>query len=438
MDGMRNSPPRQPNDEPQPQTPLQPQPPLSSQPPAPITPQQDTSTLPPIGQTPEVQGRSDSSFMLNSSPKKKKKWLPLAIIGGVLALLLLAAGAAYALYQKPENVLRQALFNAATATTLSAKGTMAVESADGNTDIRYDLASNGADARFNATMIFPVDGSEPGEIDGAVTYLQNGEFYVKADKLEELIEQNSDVYTGYEEQLGMDAVSIIRKIDNKWIRISQQDLKDMGMDTAGYDKSVKCYGALQSDFKERTNQEAVANLYRQNEFLLISQNLKDETVNGRDSFGYKVTADPDKTYNFAKGVSELGPFKEYAACTGEKAEPVERSDFDDLNKDTTYEVWVDKWNHQFSRIRVSGGSDGDRGVLVFDPIFNQPVDISAPTQDVVTLKQLSEDPELQQFFALLAFFGVLDGASGTSGVEGEPGSELELQNEAGRPSLNEL
>lgn len=115
MDGMRNepnsnlnpepaSPPQQPaSPPPQPSAPAsQPQPwtPVSQQQPA----AQDPAALPPAGQDP-MQNRPGSSFAIGGQ-NKRKKWLPYAIIGGVLALLLIIAGAAYALYQQPNTVLK--------------------------------------------------------------------------------------------------------------------------------------------------------------------------------------------------------------------------------------------------------------------------------------------------------------------------------------------
>lgn len=420
MDGMRNSPPSQPNNEPQP--PREPSPeqqapvqqPLPQ--PAPATSiEQEPSTLPPVTPQP-VNTDSGSSFAINNNSNKKKKWLPYAIIGGALALLLIAAGVVYAIYQQPENVLRQALMNAATAKTATAKGALTVDSSDADVDINYNLSSNGTDATFDMSMVFPLGAgsTEKGKIDAAMVFLKNGEFYVKADRLEELLKQSMGADSG---NLDAEYETLIRKVDNKWIKVTSQDLEELGADTTEYDKFVKCYDALQGDFKNKANQDAVASLYAKNEFLKIGQKLKDETIDGRASFGYKVSPDPEKTYTFVKGVNELEPIKKYASCTGEKATPVERSDFNDINKDTTYEVWIDKWSHQFTRLKMSGDSEGSKGNLTFDPVFNKPVNIAAPTGNVVTLKELAEDPELQQFFGLLT---MMSGAPSTQELNSQP------------------
>lgn len=161
--------------------------------------------------------------------RKSKAGLIIAICAAVLVVLLAIAGAtAYAFYQKPENVLLDAVSKLPLATKVSTKTTV-------NSNFSYEAdgvkikfkrftfdtgAENTPKFDANAELVLEVNGKELSlKASGLVT--DNGTVYFKDNIVSSIKETLSILH----QKLPAQAEKHLKKIDGKWVKYSLADAR---------------------------------------------------------------------------------------------------------------------------------------------------------------------------------------------------------------------
>lgn len=232
------------------------------------------------------------------TPNKKKK----LIIGGIIAaaVLLLSGGTytAYAFwYQNPEKVLTDAVSNVIKAKTATYSGTLAMDTKDAKVRVVFDgKQASELNGEGNAKITITAQGKDF-TVNGSALVDKDGNLFFKVGNLKTILDE-------FLKQSGMTSSpfdELVAKIDNKWIRVSADDL-------AEYDKDAgKAQTCLADTMKKIQDDKAVhdglVKAYKDNKFVVIDSTLPGRTINGVDSMGYKLSLNKDAAKKFAETVN---------------------------------------------------------------------------------------------------------------------------------------
>jgi hypothetical protein len=348
---------------------------------------------PAVGEQPatETPAPMMASQTQPKAPNKKKKF----IIGGIIAgaALLLGGGtyAAYALwYQNPEKVLTDAVSNVIRAKTATYSGTLAMDTKDVKVRVVFDgKQASELNGEGNAKITLTSQGKDF-VVNGSALVDKDGNLFFKVGNLKTILD---DVL----KQSGMTSSpfdELVAKIDNKWIRVSADDL-------AEYDKDAgKAQACLTDTMKKIQNDKAVhdglVKAYENNKFVVIDSSLPGRTINGVDSMGYKLSLNNEAAKKFAEAVNEMQFMKDLQKCDSSfESFKLDASDIKSTTGSTsteTVEVSVSRWSHEFTQLKVTGKDDDASGEFILEPIFGKDVTVTAPT-DFMTLKELQAEIE---------------------------------------------
>ena len=348
---------------------------------------------PAVGEQPatETPAPMMASQTQPKAPNKKKKF----IIGGIIAgaVLLLGGGtyAAYALwYQNPEKVLTDAVSNLIRAKTATYSGTLAMDTKDVKVRVVFDgKQASELNGEGNAKITLTSQGKDF-VVNGSALVDKDGNLFFKVGNLKTILD---DVL----KQSGMTSSpfdELVAKIDNKWIRVSADDL-------AEYDKDAgKAQTCLTDTMKKIQNDKAVhdslVKAYENNKFVVIDSSLPGRTINGVDSMGYKLSLNNEAAKKFAEAVNEMQFMKDLQKCDSSfESFKLDASDMKSTTGTTSteaVEVSVSRWSHEFTQLKVTGKDDDASGKFILEPIFGKDVTVAAPT-DFMTLKELQSEIE---------------------------------------------
>lgn len=350
-------------------------------------------------------------------PKKKsKKWLVIGIVVAILAILGLGSGAVYAFwYQNPDKVIGDSLVNAITARTTVVAGTMKFESGDVVATIAMDTKSDyEKGSTLNTAMtIKPKDMAEM-KFEGESMYDADENVYFKAKNLTGILDttinlviegrvkeaakenikvteaEKKQVRTLYTNMFG----PIVKKVDNKWVKISVSDMESFSKEFA---KEYKCaqnvIKKLSKDIKVATE---LSDIYTKNKFIVVKENLG--TKEG--SMGYVIDLDKEAAKTFSKAVEGTALYKDLKSCSKNAT----TSSLDEMVEEIKIsngrtELWVEQWSHHITGFKSVAALKRESGETKWDldvtTKFNTAVDVAAP-KDTISLKDLTR--ELQSLF----------------------------------------
>lgn len=367
--------------------------------------EEPTSTLPSPNESPEdavAPGVIASAPVVSAMdpsgvpPKKGKKALIIGLIAaGVAALLVGGSALAYNFwYQNPDKVVSDAIVNAITAKTVSATGTLEVESEDYTVKIEASAKNSiEANAHVAVKVTYAADGMSV-TVDGEGIYSSDGDLYVKLNDAKELaasIEEQSDGQLSFEVFSG-----VIEKIDGNWIKIGKGDLGDFSED---YEKSRQCVADISKQLDEdsafvRQVENEIQDLYKKNQFIIVGDKLGSRTINGQGSLGYSLSADPEIADTFFTEFANTEIGQRLKDCD----ESIDFSDIvsEDAKKDdgteTEAEIWVSRFGHYITEVNLKADEDGTKGNIVINPVFNKDEAIEIPA-NAIPLSELQADIE---------------------------------------------
>ena len=286
--------------------------------------------------------------------RKSKAGLIIAICAAVLVVLLAIAGAtAYAFYQKPENVLLDAVSKLPLATKVSTKTTV-------NSNFSYEAdgvkikfkrftfdtgAENTPKFDANAELVLEVNGKELSlKASGLVT--DNGTVYFKDNIVSSIKETLSILH----QKLPAQAEKHLKKIDGKWVKYSLADARKQDKKSAN---QLQCViDAYKKYSKDDKAKHQISSVYKKHPFIIIDKEVKSQSGN----FGYDVSVDDDKAEAFWKDFRETSFAKSVESC----APNVSSSSYDTYKSakkakskaDATMTVWVSQWSHELRGVDV--------------------------------------------------------------------------------------
>lgn len=246
------------------------------------------------------------------TPKKPKRaGLILGIIGGVLGLMLVIGGVLfYFLYwQNPNVIIADAITRAFQSEKLETTGTMTMNSDDFDMTLTLASLTDGANESADITIGVAAEGF-PSDLEFRLSgvYSQDGTLYVRAGGIEkfvnsllsELISRQMTSIGASEQEMTVEDRAfieqyaaqveaqirqmidpIIQKVDNQWLRVSEDTLRD---DNEVAACMLEVIDRMKTDAS--LQQELVA-AYRRHNFLII----KHEAGTRDGSTGYEMALD---------------------------------------------------------------------------------------------------------------------------------------------------
>lgn len=324
------------------------------------------------------------------APSKRKKLILASIIASAVLLLSGGTYTAYALwYQNPEKVLTDAVSNVIKAKTATYKGTLAIDSKEGKVRVEFDGKQSGEfNGEGNAKVTITSQGKDF-KVNGSALVDKDGNLFFKVGNLKALLDD-------FLKQSGMASSpydALVAKIDNKWIRVSADDLAEFDEDAS---KAQKCaIDTMKKIENDKAVHDQLIKAYEKNKFIGIDSNLASRTVGGVDSMGYKLSFNESTAKKFAEAVNEMQFMKDLQKC--DESFKLDTSDMGTSSKSSdsteTVEVSVSRWTHEFTQLKVTSKSkDNTSGEFVLEPIFGKAVTVTAPT-DFMTIKELQTEIE---------------------------------------------
>ena len=291
--------------------------------------------------------------------RKSKAGLIIAICAAVLVVLLAIAGAtAYAFYQKPENVLLDAVSKLPLATKVSTKTTV-------NSNFSYEAdgvkikfkrftfdtgAENTPKFDANAELVLEVNGKELSlKASGLVT--DNGTVYFKVDNIVSSIKETLSIL---HQKLPAQAEKHLKKIDGKWAKYSLADVRKQDKKSA--DQLQCVIDAYKKYSKDDKAKHQISSVYKKHPFIIIDKEVKSQNGN----FGYDVSVDDDKAEafwkdfretSFAKSVESCAPNVSFSSSDTYKSAKKAKS-----KADATMTVWVSQWSHELRGVDVKAAN----------------------------------------------------------------------------------
>jgi hypothetical protein len=320
--------------------------------------------------------------------KKLKKPLLLGLIIGGAALLLGGTAAAYQFwYQNPDKVVTDSFVNALTAKTMSFSGTVDTSGEAAKLKVDFDGASNDVAFTTHAKATLAI-GAVNVVVDGNVQTSENGDMYFKLANAKDIAAIFTQMMGGGAANPEFDA--LVDKINNKWIKVTPKDLDAEKGDEAT--NKAQCFSDTVKKLRtDKALNGELTDLYKKQRFITIKESLGTKEGN----LGYKIDIDRNKAKEFVQGAEKTKFYAELKKCDSEfklDAEEITGTGESDITGNT--EIWVSQWTHELKQVKFTGGSkDGNsKGTFVFNPVFNKPVNLTAPT-DALTVQELQKEIE---------------------------------------------
>ena len=290
--------------------------------------------------------------------RKSKAGLIIAICAAVLVVLLAIAGAtAYAFYQKPENVLLDAVSKLPLATKVSTKTTV-------NSNFSYEAdgvkikfkrftfdtgAENTPKFDANAELVLEVNGKEMSlKASGLVT--DNGTVYFK----DNIVSSIKETWSILHQKLPAQAEKHLKKIDGKWVKYSLADARKQDKKSAN---QLQCViDAYKKYSKDDKAKHQISSVYKKHPFIIIDKEVKSQSGN----FGYDVSVDDDKAEAFWKDFRETSFARSIESCapnvSSSSSDTYKSAKKAKSKADATMTVWVSQWSHELRGVDVKAAN----------------------------------------------------------------------------------
>jgi len=305
--------------------------------------------------------------------KPRKKWLlPVAILASLLVIGAGSAAAYYGYYvpRQPKYIVARALGNTISKDSIKSaryQGTYSISATENGDKQTYKGSFSGyADDKAFAMQ---------GTVGLMVTTLKvetrafaNDNAYVKISGLDGLGSVlESTGLTGY--------APYITAVNNNWIELDQSLLS-----------SASAAGAAGGIKLSNTDAQRVQNMYKQHPFVQVNKVYADETINGMDSYHYKVSLDHKQLHAFATEVNSahINGLPELNTQTLDWIKKTDLSKY-------ALDVWISKDRMIINKVAVSapvGNATVSSQLSLSD--INNTTSVEKPTKSKTLLQVLSE------------------------------------------------
>jgi hypothetical protein len=321
---------------------------------------------------------------LQPEKKPRRKWLVPAIIAGVLVVLGGSGALAYKFwYQNPEKVVSDGLMNALAAKSLSYKATTKVKSPSGTFTVKLSGASKDGANSIDASILVDSEGKTY-TIKGSAVIDKKSDIYIKVANVSALL---SDFQAQLPPSVNGVLETFITKIDDQWIKISNDQIKTFSDEFAKFQKCTQ--STIEKIQNDKSYSSEIADLYKAHKFLLVSKELGSQ--NG--SLGYEVKSDNAAGKAFGEGFKKTKAFKMLHDC--DDSFTVDTDTASDTTEDPKIEVWVSRWTHEITKVTMNGKTDEGTMSTAFEPVFNKDVTVKTPAKSKSVDELMSDIQELE-------------------------------------------
>ena len=279
-------------------------------------------------------------------------------------------------HESPEQTLADAISNVWNAKNIQAEATITGEAKDKDSDFsKIELKMNMIATQNAASMsinTLSIDTKENGSYNLSVesAYSLDDDIYFKIGGIKEAFDgamKNVDK----DEAEELEAISgmvggVIEVLDNQWIKIDSDLLKEMGVKDQ-YDCYKEKAKALSSeDFKKK-----VAEIYENHGFIALKDDKVVKTEDGLSYYSIKI--DNKESEAFGEEVEKLDEVKALTSCFDSKLDTDDDED-DELDDDLDLEfnddikkedeqrdydllVGISGWNHTLKAVEVKSSDD---------------------------------------------------------------------------------
>ena len=324
---------------------------------------------------------SANTASTDATAKTKGKKKTGLIIGLAIAAVAVIGGGVGAIaylnwHESPEQTLADAISNVWNAKNIQAEATITGEAKDKDSDFRkIELKMNMIATQNAASMSInnlSIDTKENGSYSLSVesAYSLDDDIYFKIGGIKEAFDgamKNVDK----DEAEELEAISgmvggVIEVLDNQWIKIDSDLLKEMGVKDQ-YDCYKEKAKALSSeDFKKK-----VAEIYENHGFIALKDDKVVKTEDGLSYYSIKI--DDKESEAFGEEVEKLDEVKALTSCFDSEldTDDDEAEEWDDdldleFNEDIKKEdeqrdydllVGISGWNHTLKAVEVKSSDD---------------------------------------------------------------------------------
>ena len=305
-------------------------------------------------------------------PRTSSSQLVLIIIGciagGVLFLLAICGGVlAYSIYQRPENVVLDAITKLQSAKKFSTHTeiTMDYKYDVGAKDISFkkltlDTGMNSSPSvDANATLQMSVGGRDV-SVKASALMTDDGTIYFKVQNLAEAL----NAFTGSKE-LPASAKNQLEKVSNKWVKYEINDLYKNNQRAAERARCVQ--NVYKRSLKDSKKRREIVSTYRKYPFVMIESMAQPKDGN----VGYTVWIEPVTWRQFNKAFAHTAIAQDIKACgpSTHDNSSVVLDDADDTyanpapshsvlgHSKTKFTMWISPWSHELRALDIEGGPD---------------------------------------------------------------------------------
>ena len=324
---------------------------------------------------------SANTTSTDATAKTKSKKKTGLIIGLAIAAVAVIGGGVGAIaylnwHESPEQTLADAISNVWNAKNIQAEATITGEAKDKDSDFsKIELKMNMIATQNAASMsinTLSIDTKENGSYNLSVesAYSLDDDIYFKIGGIKEAFDgAMKNVDKDEAEELA--AISgmvggVIEVLDNQWIKIDSDLLKEMGVKDQ-YDCYKEKAKALSSeDFKKK-----VAEIYENHGFIALKDDKVVKTEDGLSYYSIKI--DNKESEAFGEEVEKLDEVKALTSCFDSKLDTDDDED-DELDDDPDLEfnddikkedeqrdydllVGISGWNHTLKAVEVKSSDD---------------------------------------------------------------------------------
>ena len=313
--------------------------------------------------------------------KKSKKGLVIGLIAAGTVLVLGAAAAGLAMWwTSPQKALDDAV-----AQSLknfehgSIRGDISLDSEAGSTakltiDGKYADKQTYSDVDLNVDM-----GMLNAKFTGSFATDSSKNSYFKINDVKKTVDS---MYGEMASLLPVEYHNVIEKIDGRWVKATEQDLKDMSKDQSDGEDSqatVCVATAAEKYLADGSALKEAVDAYNSHKFMAIKKVVGSEKINGRDSHRLEINIEDDKAKAFGEKLKQTAFFKEIEKC-GKSSEELPESGSTKSEDVPVVELWVDKWSHRINKISMKSESNTQAMTMAFTLGYDKPI-VTIPTAE---------------------------------------------------------
>jgi hypothetical protein len=331
----------------------------------------------------------DNPQGVTPTPVPSKRRNKKLIVGIIIAVVIIILGAGSVLaynfwYQNPEKVVSDGVMNALKAKTITFTGSVNIVSDASNVKLEVDGTGDKTKGDVNIKATFDVEG-QPITLNGSGLMDGDGNLYFKVKNVKDMLKTYRAAIPVASQNV---FDQLIAKIDDRWVKISANDMKQFSEENS---KAQKCVGDTIKKFQnDKAATDEIANIYKKNKFLTIEQNLG--TKDG--SLGYTIKGSDAGAKSFVKALKDTRVFKALHDC--DPSFTIDENNAVGSDKkavdETHVELWVSQWSHEITKISAKDETGPEKSTFVFEPVFNKAVTVTVPEKSV-TINELKTEIE---------------------------------------------